>query len=217
MTHSAHPYGQRIGIIRGWQSSWFASNKKNYNQLIKEDFILRSFLEKHLKGKGVGEISIKRIRDSLEITIGTARPGLVIGRSGEGIKHLTSKVQSLVKKHNFKTNQKVQLKIEEIKFLETNALVVAESIEEALLKRMAFRRVIKQTAEKVMANQEVDGVRILLSGRLGGVDIARREQIKKGRIPLQTLTADIDYAKIPAVMPYGTTGIKVWIYKKKNK
>ena len=214
MTHTAHPYGQRIGIIRGWQSSWFAKNMDEYRRYIKEDFIIREFLNRELKGKAVSGLSINREnRDQIVLTLQTGKPGLIIGRDGEGITKLTKNLKALMKKNDFQNVDSLKMKIEETRFVETSAAITAESIAESLVKRMSFRRVLKQTIEKVMANREVKGVKLLLSGRLDGAEIARHETMKRGRIPLQTLRADIDFACYPATLSYGVIGIKVWIYK----
>ena len=212
MTHTAHPKGQRLGIIKTWSSTWFTRKNEDRNKNIKEDFIIREYLEKKLRGMFVAEIEIDRNDKSTSITLFTSRPGIIIGRNGEGIESLTSEFKKYLNKKGVDTS-KLQIRIEEVKFIETNASLVAQTIVEGLEKRMAFRRVMKQTAEKVFANREVQGVRFLLSGRLGGSEIARSEQIKKGRIPLQTLRADIDYAETPARLAYGAIGVKVWLYK----
>ena len=214
MTHTAHPYGQRIGIIRGWSSSWFAKNGKKYRRFLQEDYILRKFLEKALMWKSVSSISIDRGKEeAISITIVTGKPGLIIGKDGEGITKLTKNLKNLMKKNNFSAVENLKVKVEEIRFVETSARIIAEQIAESLKKRMSFRRVLKQTADKIIANREIKGVKISLSGRLDGAEIARHEIIRKGNVPLQTLRADIDYAEHPATLPYGVIGIKVWIYK----
>ncbi len=212
MTHTVHPYAHRLGIIRDWRSRWFAADKKNYRENIVVDASIRTFLKKRLKGMHVAEIEIERTQSEVRVILHTARPGLVIGRSGENAtklrKELTDKVRIAAPNHG----RQIKLDIMEIRQPETSAAVVAQMVAEGLEKRMPFRRVMKQTVEKVMAVREVQGVRIVMSGRLGGADMSRTEQIKKGRIPLQTFRANIDYAHHEALLPYGIIGIKVWVY-----
>lgn len=213
MTHVAHPYVQRVGIIRDWKSRWFTTDPKQYREYIRVDAELRKFLTKRLKGMSVDTIEIERNQKAIRIIIKTARPGLVIGRSGEGAVKLKQEIDMLFRKAQLINKPEIKLDIEEIRTPESSANVVGQMIAEGLEKRMTFRRVMKQTVEKVMANRDVQGVRIKLSGRLGGADMARIEELKKGRIPLQTLRADIDFARVTARLPYGAIGIKVWIYK----
>lgn len=212
MSHTVHPYAHRLGIIRDWKSRWFSVNKQ-YRSSLKEDLTLREFLEKRLRGMSVGGIDIERGSKALRIVIKTSRPGLIIGRSGEGAVKLKSEIVAKLTKMKLSTYPEIKLDIEEIRSPESNALIVAGMLAEALEKRMPFRRVIKQMLEKVLANRDVQGVRIYLGGRLGGAEMARAEDMKKGRVPLQTLRADIDFAREKAHMPYGDIGIKVWIYK----
>ncbi len=212
MTHTVHPYAHRLGIIRDWRSRWFAGDKKTYRENILVDQSIRSFLNKRLKGMHVTEIEIERSQSEIRVIINTARPGLVIGRSGENATKLRKEVSDAIRKVAPNHGRTVKLDIMEIRQPETSAKVVGFLIAEGLEKRMPFRRVLKQTVEKVMAVREVVGVRIVISGRLGGADMSRTEQIKKGRIPLQTFRANIDYAQVEANLPYGVIGIKVWIY-----
>ncbi|MFT5036726.1 MAG: small subunit ribosomal protein S3 [Candidatus Azotimanducaceae bacterium] len=213
MTHVAHPYIQRIGINRDWRSRWFATDKKKYREYLRTDAAIRKLLEKKLKGMSVDTVEIERDDKAIRIVIKTARPGLVIGRSGEGATTLKKEVDMLLRKLKLTEKPDIKIDIEEIRSPETSAPIVGQMIVEGLEKRFPFRRVMKQTVEKVMANRDVQGVRIILAGRLGGADMARREEQKKGRIPLQTLRADIDFARVRAALPYGTIGIKVWIYR----
>ena len=211
MTHTAHPYGFRLGIIRDWRSQWFARDKKRYREMMREDFLVRSFLEKNLSRKMVSDMLFERERDSLVITIKTARPGLIIGREGAGIEELIRNTKKFARKHGLNSN--IKIRVEEVRYVEQDATLVAESIVESLRRYMHHRRLMKQTLDKVMANRNVRGCRIIISGRLGGAEIARSEEVKRGKIPLQTLQADIDYAHKEAVLSYGTLGIKVWIYR----
>jgi small subunit ribosomal protein S3 len=180
---------------------------------LKADVLLREFLEKKMRGQYIASIEMERNQKSFRIIIKTSRPGVIIGRSGEGSVKLRTDIVKFMKKNKLAIPLDFKLDIEEIKSPESNSAIVAYMIAEGLEKRMPFRRVMKQTIEKVMANRDVLGVRIYLGGRLGGAEMARTEDLKKGRIPLQTLRADIDYAQDKAHMTYGDIGIKVWIYK----
>ncbi len=213
MTHTVHPYAHRLGTIRGWKSRWFAADKKSYRSNIKTDETIRRFLSKRLRGSYVSGIEIERSASELHVIISTARPGMVIGRSGENATKLRKDLGDVVRKVAPEDRRVLKLDVNEIRQAETDAAVVAYMVAEGLEKRMPFRRVLKQTVEKVMAVREVQGVRITLSGRLGGAEMSRKEEIRKGRIPLQTFTADIDFAHERAYLSYGVIGIKVWIYK----
>jgi small subunit ribosomal protein S3 len=212
MSHSVHPYSHRLGILRDWKSRWFSTDKK-FREFLKCDVLLREYLEKKMRGMYVSAIEIERSEKHLRVIIRTSRPGMIIGRSGEGAVKLKNDIQNFIKKLKLSTNQELKVDIEEVRSPESNAAIVAQMVAEGLEKRLPFRRVLKQMVEKVMANRDVKGVRIFLGGRLGGADMARQEELKKGRIPLQTLRADIDFAREKAHMTYGDIGIKVWIYK----
>ena len=166
-----------------------------------------------MRGQYIASVEMERNQKSFRIIIKTSRPGVIIGRTGEGSVKLRNDIIKFMKKNKLALSADFKLDIEEVKSPESNAAIVAYMIAEGLEKRMPFRRVMKQTIEKVMANRDVLGVRIYLGGRLGGAEMARTEDLKKGRIPLQTLRADIDYAQEKAHMTYGDIGIKVWIYK----
>jgi small subunit ribosomal protein S3 len=213
MSHTVHPYSHRLGIIRDWKSRWFGVDKV-YRKSLKADLLVREFLAEDLRNFFVGGIDIERNAKTLRIIIKTARPGMIIGKSGDGVTKIREKVMKLLTKNAcLIAGQELKIDIEEVRNAESNAMIVGMMIAEALEKRMPFRRVMKQTIEKVMANKDVKGVRIRLGGRLGGAEIARSEELKKGRIPLQTLRADIDFAREKAHMTYGDIGIKVWIYR----
>lgn len=213
MSHSVHPYAHRLGIIRDWKSRWFSVNK-SYRSSLKTDLSIRQFLMKELRSFYLADIQIERNRKTLRVIISTSRPGMIIGRSGDGITKLSEKILALLKKKKIDlSGQELKLDIEEIKSPESNAAIVAMMVAEGLEKRLPFRRVLKQTLEKVLASKEVKGAKIKLSGRLGGAEMARQEDLKKGQIPLQTLRADIDFAREKAHMAYGDIGIKVWIYR----
>ena len=213
MTHTVHPFSHRLGILRDWKSRWFSADPKKYREFIKGDTTIRKYLDKRLKGLYVSDIEIERSDKALRVIIKTSRPGMIIGRSGEGATKLKKDIAKEIAKLKFTDNQELKVDIEEVRSPESNASIVGQMVAEGLEKRMPFRRVLKQTVEKVMANRDVKGVKVGISGRLGGAEMSRTEQIKKGRIPLQTFRADIDYARISANLPYGVIGIKVWIYK----
>ena len=196
MTHVAHPYVQRIGINRDWRSRWFTTNPKQFREYLRVDAAIRKFLSVRLRGMSVDTVEIERDQKAIRIIIKTARPGLIIGRSGEGAVKLKKEIDLLFRKAKLISKPEIKIDIEEIRSPESSANIVGQMIAEGLEKRLTFRRVMKQTIEKVMANRDVEGVRIILSGRLGGADMARREELKKGQIPLQTLRANIDFARV---------------------
>ena len=213
MTHTVHPYSHRLGILRDWKSRWF-SPKGKFKEFLELDVAVRQFLIKRLKGNFIADIEIERSQKAIRIIVSTSRPGLIIGRQGDGSQKLLAEIKKLLERKKL-LPQKVELKLDvkEVKSPESNAAIVAEMIVDGLEKRLPFRRVMKSMLEKVMANRDVQGVRIFLAGRLGGATMSRTEDRKLGRIPLQTLRADVDYSQTKAVMPYGTIGVKVWIYR----
>src|SRR5258708_819696 len=212
MSHVVHPYAHRLGIIRDWKSRWFGVGK-NYSDMLKSDVLLRRFLDKRLRGMYIGAVEIERNGKIFRLIIKTSRPGMLIGRSGEGSVRLKQDIEGFLRKHNLLKGE-LKIDIEEIRTPEANAAIVAQMIVEGLEKRMPFRRVLKQTADKVMAVRDVQGVRLAISGRLGGAEMSRSEQLKKGNIPLQTFRADVDFARDKAVTKLtGAIGVKVWIYK----
>ena len=213
MTHTVHPYAHRLGIIRDWKSRWFAKTPAEYRTNVMIDSAIRRFLTKRLRGMYVTSTEIERAQNTIRILIKTSRPGLVIGRGGEGSQKLTKEIEEVVRTVKGAPKVSIRLDIEEVRSPESQAPVVAYMVAEGLEKRQTFRRVLKQTVEKVMANRDVQGVRIGISGRLGGAEMSRSEEIKRGRVPLQTLRADIDFAKEKAYLPYGVIGVKVWIYR----
>ena len=213
MTHTAHPYAHRLGIIRDWKSKWFSKTPAQYRENVMIDSAIRRFLKKRLRGHYVTSVEIGRSEKAVKVLLKTSRPGLVIGRGGEGSVKLTKEMEQIIRKMKGVEPRTVRLDIEEVRSPESQAPVVAYMVAEGLEKRMPFRRVLKQTVEKVMANRDVQGVRIAIGGRLGGAEMSRTEEIKKGRVPLQTLRADIDFAREIAYLPYGVLGVKVWIYR----
>ena len=212
MTHIVNPYSHRLGIVKGWKSRWFAS-KEGYVSNLKGDIFLRTFLDKRLRGNYVAEIEIERSQKEFKVIIHTSRPGMIIGRGGDGIEKLRKDIAKEMKRRDIVLPANFRLDIAEVASPESSAAIVGQMVAEQLEKRIPFRRVLKTTIEKVMANRDVLGARIAVSGRLGGAEMARKEQIRKGGIPLQTLRADIDFSKEKAFMPYGIIGIKVWIYR----
>ncbi len=211
MSKVVNPFAHRLGIIHDWRHRWFATGPK-FQEYLKADILLRQFLQKELRGMYVGGIEFERNDKTLRIKIATSRPGIIIGRSGEGSIKLKNKIVAFLNDKKL-TAPEIKLDIEEVRSPESNAAIVAYMIAEGLEKRLPFRRVLKQTVEKVMANRDVKGVRIALGGMLGGGSMSRTEELKKGRVPLQTFRSNIDYAKERANLPLGVIGIKVWIYK----
>jgi small subunit ribosomal protein S3 len=212
MTHVVHPYSHRLGIIRGWKSRWFGK-KVNYVDHLRSDVLVRAWMTKRLRGMYISLIEIERSEKQYRIMIHTSRPGMVIGRGGDGMEKLRVALKKEMARLKIIVPQDVKLDIIEVASPEADAAIVAAMVSEGIEKRLPFRRVLKTTIEKVMANRDVQGARIAVSGRLGGAEMARREQIKRGGIPLQTLRADIDFARDKAHMTYGVIGIKVWIYR----
>lgn len=214
MSKIVHPYAHRLIILRDWKSRWFADPKK-YVTYLKGDVLIREYLEKKLRGMYVSSIEIERSRKATRFIIKTSRPGLVIGRNGEGATKLKEDILKKMEKLSLPKPDDFKLEIVEVTNPEADASIVAFMIAEGLEKRMPYRRVIKQMLEKVMNARGVEGARVVLSGRLGGAEIARTEELKRGSIPLQTFRADIDFKRERATMPYGVIGIKVWIYRGK--
>jgi small subunit ribosomal protein S3 len=213
MTHTVHPYAHRLGIVRDWKSRWFARDAKSYRENIKVDETIRRFLAKRLRGTYTSGVEIERSASTLRVVLSTARPGLVIGRSGENAAKLRKELAEVIHAAAPLDRRALKFDIVEMRQPETDASIVAYMVAEGLEKRMPFRRVLKQTVEKVIAAREIEGVRIAISGRLGGAEMSRKEELKKGRIPLQTFRADIDFATEEAHLPYGVIGIKVWIFR----
>ncbi len=204
MGQKVNPIGFRVGVIKDWNTRWYA-DKKNFADNLVEDDKVRKFIKKKLYASGVSRIYIERTSDRIKITINTAKPGIVIGRSGQAIEELKNEVQKL-------TSHKVNINIEEIKRPELDAQLVAENIAQQLENRVTFRRAMKQSMGRSM-KFGAKGIKTSVSGRLGGADIARTEHYHDGTIPLQTLRADIDYGFAEADTTYGKIGVKVWIYK----
>ena len=203
MGQKVNPHGMRVGVINDWNSKWFA--EKDYADLLVEDAKIREFLKKHLFAAGISKIGIKRVGKRVKIAIYTAKPGMVIGRGGTGIEDI-KKALTVV------TDKEVDIDILEIKSISMSALLVGEDIASQLERRVSFRRAVKQAVGRTM-RAGAKGIKVIVSGRLGGAEIARSETVKEGSIPLQTLRANIDYAVATAHTTYGAIGIKVWIYR----
>ncbi len=203
MGQKAHPVGLRLGIIRTWDSNWY--DDKSFASKLTEDNTIRNYVRNRLKKAGISRILIERTPKRAVITINTSRPGIVIGRSGKEISQLEEELKKI-------TSKEVKILITEIKRPELDAFLVAENIAQQLEGRIAFRRAMKNGITAAM-RMGAEGVRVMTSGRLGGAEMARREQYKEGRIPLHTLRADIDYATATARTVYGAIGVKVWICK----
>ncbi|MDR0958461.1 MAG: 30S ribosomal protein S3 [Clostridiales bacterium] len=207
MGQKVNPHGLRVGIIRGWNSTWYS--EKNYGDLLVEDNALRKYIKKKLYQSGVSKITIHRTNSRVKINIFTAKPGVVIGRGGKSIEDLKREVEALIKNKTLK----IDIDITEIKNPETDAQLVAEDIAKQLENRVTFRRAMKQAMTRSMKSNITKGIKTAVAGRLGGADIARTEFYREGTIPLQTLRADIDYGFAEANTTYGKIGVKVWIYK----
>lgn len=212
MSKVVHPYAHRLVILRDWKSRWFATDKGYVNNL-KVDVTIREFLEKRLRGFYVSSVEIERGQKAVRIIIRTSRPGLIIGRSGEGATKLKADIVKAIKRAKLEVTDDLKLEIVEVTSPEADAKIVAYMIAEGLEKRLPYRRVMKQLIEKVMSVRGVQGVKFYVGGRLGGAEISRSEELKRGSIPLQTFRADIDFARERAHLSYGDIGIKVWIYK----
>ena len=203
MGQKVNPHGLRVGIIKDWDTKWYA--EKDFADYLVEDVKIRKFIKKKLYAAGVSKIAIERTAGRVKISVYTAKPGIVIGKNGQAIEELKGEIQKM-------TSQKVAVNIEEIKRPETDAQLVAERIALDLENRVTFRRAMKQAMGRTM-KFGAKGIKTAVSGRLGGADIARTESYHDGTIPLQTLRADIDYGFAEADTPYGKLGVKVWIYK----
>ncbi|MEY8321433.1 30S ribosomal protein S3 [Lachnospiraceae bacterium 46-61] len=203
MGQKVNPHGLRVGIIKDWDTKWYA--EKEFANYLVEDVKIRKFIKKKLYSSGISKIAIERTAEKVKITVFTAKPGIVIGRNGQAIEELKGQVQKL-------TKHKVAINIEEIKRPELDAQLVAENIAQQLENRVTFRRAMKQAMGRTM-KFGAKGIKTAVSGRLGGADMARGESYHEGTIPLQTLRADIDYGFAEADTTYGKLGVKVWIYK----
>ena len=204
MGQKVNPHGLRVGIIKDWDSKWYA-DKKTFNEYLVEDFKIREYIKEKLYISGVSKIEIERAANKIKVTVFTAKPGMVIGRGGAGVEELRVAVEKMTKKS-------VVVNVEEIKVPELDAQLVAENIASQLERRVTFRRAMKQAIQRTMRSG-AKGIKTAVAGRLGGADMARTEGYSEGTIPLQTLRADIDYGFAEANTTYGKLGVKVWLYK----
>lgn len=206
MGNKISPTSLRLKITDTWKSKWFS--KSNFADMLREDVRIREYLETHLKKAGLSRIDIERLNDgTITIIVKTSKPGLIIGKGGAGIEELKKRILS-----KLKIKKEIKVTIEEVRDINMHSQIIANSIAEQLEKRVAFRRLMKQTLEQVM-QAGAKGVKVAIGGRLNGAEIARTEQASAGKIPLHTMRADIDFARATAYTTYGTIGIKVWIYK----
>lgn len=204
MGQKVNPIGLRIGVIRDWESKWFA-NKKDYRGLLHEDFKVRDYVLKRLKDSSVSSVLIERGANRLNVTVATAKPGMVIGKGGTEVDNLRNYLSAM-------TGKRVHINISEIKHADLDAKLVADNVALQLERRVAFRRAMRQAMQRTLRTG-AKGIKIQVSGRLGGADIARTEGYSEGTVPLHTLRADIDYALSEAHTTYGRIGVKVWIYR----
>ena len=204
MGQKVNPIGLRVGINREWDSIWYAK-KQNYGKLLIEDYKIREYIKKNITNSGVSQIKIERTNKKCIISIHTSRPGFVIGKKGSDIDKIKKSLSKI-------SSTEVSLNIKEIKKPELNAYLVAENIATQLVKRIAYRRAMKRAMQSAL-RLGAKGIRVCISGRLGGNEIARSEWSREGSVPLHTLRADVDYAEAEALTTYGIIGVKVWIYK----
>ena len=204
MGQKMHPHGLRVGVIKDWNSKWYADSK-NFSDYLVEDKKIREYVKKKLYVSGISKIEIERNAKIVKVNVYTAKPGLVIGKGGALVESLKAELQKMI-------NKDVNLNIVEVKDFDTDAQLVAENIASQLERRISFRKAMKQVMQKAMKAGAL-GIKTAVSGRLGGADMARTEFYKEGTIPLQTLRADIDYGFAEANTTYGKIGVKVWIYK----
>ncbi len=203
MGHKVHPYGFRLGVTRTWTAKWY--HDKEYTDLLKEDIAIRQLVDKRLANASVSGLEIERNFGQVTVTVHTAKPGIVIGKGGQNVEILRQQIGAL-------TKRKVKLEIKEIRQPELDAYLVATNISQQLSRRIAFKKAMKQSIQRSM-KAGAKGVKIMVSGRLGGAEMSRREWDREGRIPLGTLRADISYGQVHAHTTYGRIGVKVWIYR----
>lgn len=204
MGRKVHPIGFRLGVNKTWMGRWFAENSK-YTDQLHEDFAIREMIRGHAPRAGISRIDIERFPGKIRVFVHTAKPGILIGRKGETVKQLRRDLEELV-------GLKIDLDIKEIKYPDLDAHLVAENVAQQLERRISYRRAMKRALQQAM-RQGAEGIKIKVSGRLGGAEMARSVWLREGRVPLQTLRADIDYAQSESLTTYGRIGVKVWIYK----
>ncbi|MCL6433097.1 MAG: 30S ribosomal protein S3 [Leptolyngbyaceae cyanobacterium HOT.MB2.61] len=207
MGQKIHPIGFRLGITQEHRSRWF-SDTKRYPELLQEDYKIRRLVEKKLSSAGISEVRIERKADQIDLEVRTARPGVVVGRGGQGIESLRADLQ----KELGGTDRQIRINVVEVARPDADAALIAEYIAQQLERRVSFRRVVRQAIQRAQ-RAGIEGIKVQVSGRLNGAEIARPEWTREGRVPLHTLRADIDYAYTIAKTIYGTLGIKVWVFK----
>ncbi len=212
MGQKTHPTGFRLGINRPWSSNWFGG--KNYSRYVSEDIMLRRYVNQRLPNAGISRVDIERTSKKLTVTINTSRPGIVIGKGGKDVDKLREEIKHLSTTVSPETGEKytmdTQVNVSEIKRPEMDAKLVGENIAQQLIRKISYRRAVKKAIQSTI-RMGADGIRIRVAGRLGGADIARQETFREGRVPLQTLRSDIDFAITEARTTYGIIGVKVWI------
>ena len=205
MGQKTHPIGFRLGIVKDWQSKWFAAKPEEYRRLVQEDMNVRKTILDRYPDAGISRVEVERGNNDVVITIHTARPGIVIGRGGQRVEQLRKDLEAI-------TERRARLNVQEIRQPEMDAYLVARNVADQLERRIAFRRAIRQAVSRTM-QAGAQGIKVHIAGRLGGADIARREKAMEGRVPLHTLRADIDYGLAEAATEFGRIGVKCWIYK----
>lgn len=203
--NKTHPIGFRLGIVKDWQAKWFAGKQKDYRTLVLEDLAIRKIIADSYTDANISRVDIERGSNDVIVTVHTSRPGIVIGRGGQKVEELRKDIEGLI-------DHKARLNVQEIRQPELDAFLVARSIADQLMRRIAFRRAIRQGISRTM-NAGALGVKVVCAGRLGGAEIARTEKAMEGRVPLHTLRADIDFSIAEAATDFGRIGVKVWIYK----
>ena len=205
MGQKTHPVGFRLGIVKDWQSKWFATKDADYRTLLQEDLRIRKAILSRYPDAGISRVNIERANQDIIVTVHTARPGIIIGRGGQRIEELRHDLESL-------TEKRTRLNVQEIRQPEMDAFLIARSVADQLQRRIAYRRAMRQAVARTM-QAGAQGIKIICSGRLGGAEISRQEKVMEGRVPLHTLRADIDYALAEAATTMGRIGVKVWVYK----
>lgn len=204
MGRKVHPTGMRLKIIKDWNARWYAEGRR-YGELLHEDLAIRNLIEEQHDNAGISNIQIERFPNQVQVTLHTARPGIVIGRKGSAVKELRQKLEDL-------TGKNVRVEVEEVEQPDMDARLVAENVAGQLERRISHSRAMKRAASQAM-RQGAEGIKIMVAGRLGGSEMSRSEWVREGRVPLQTLRADIDYGTAEADTTFGKIGVKVWIYK----
>ena len=205
MGNKTHPVGFRLGVIKDWQANWFAAKQKEYRDLVAEDISIRKTIMDAYPDAGVSRVDIERGSTDVVITVHTARPGIVIGRGGQKVEEIRKALEGI-------TERRARLNVQEIRQPELDAQLVARNVADQLIRKIAYRRAIRQALTRTM-QAGAQGIKIVCSGRLGGAEIARKEKAMEGRVPLHTLRADIDYSYAEAITDFGAIGVKVWIFK----